>query len=375
MRNRIRITYILSDIDRAIAFEWIIDELNNNQFELSFVLLNNQDSYLEKYLVEKQITYQTIHFSGKKDVFKAIIKLFFFLRKNKTDVVHCHLFEASLCGLIAARLAGVKKKIYTRHYSIQHHTYFPAAVKYDLLINRLSTHIVAISKNVKDILLQVENVNEAKVRLIHHGFKLDLFDRSNISPSQLLNLKTKYNLAHSNHVVGVISRYIHLKGIQYIIPAFKKLLNNFPEAVLVLANADGNYKNEIKQLLSEIPSGNVREIKFENDIFSLYHLFNVFVHVPLDQKSEAFGQTYVEALAAGIPSVFTLSGVASEFIVDQRNACVVPYKDADAIHAALVSLLSDPGNYKGMIEQGKKDVKELFSLNRMIDLLTELYEN
>ena len=373
--NKIKITYIISDIDRAVAFEWIADQLDNRRFELSFILMNKQDSYLEKYLIEKNITLVKIHYRGKKDILKAILKIFFFLRKNKTEVVHGHLFEASLCGMMAARLAGVKKRIYTRHYSNQHHTYFPSAVKYDLLINKLSTHIVAISKNVQDILIRVEKVNPAKVYLIHHGFKLELFERSEISPSRISTLKNKYHLSNQHPVVGVISRFIHLKGLQYIIPAFAKLLSTFPNAVLVLANATGNYQNEIEKLISGIPPVNYRKIKFENDIFALYQLFDVFVHVPVDRESEAFGQTYVEALAAGIPSVFTLSGVAPEFIVHQKNAWVVPHQNSDAIHDAIKSILNDAGKNKLMLEQGKKDANEFFSIHRMIHLLTVLYEN
>ena len=166
---------------------------------------------------------------------------------------------------------------------------------------------------------------------------------------------------------------IELKGIQYIIPAFEMLLDKYPGALLVLANATGDYQNEIKKLLKKLPEKNYREIRFENNIFALYKLFDVFIHTPIEKYSEAFGQTYVEALASGIPSVFTLSGIANEFIEDRRNALVVPYKSSTAIYEAILLLLTDTNLASALIANGKNDVAEKFQLQKMISSLEELY--
>jgi glycosyltransferase involved in cell wall biosynthesis len=255
------------------------------------------------------------------------MKLFF---KLKPDVVHVHLIDACLTTMPVAFLMGVKKRIYTRHHSTYHFDYFPHAVKYDKLINSLSTNIIAISKNVENVLVNKENVNSNKVQIIHHGFELNKFVETNSANISIL--KSKYNPNNKTPVIGVISRFTEWKGVQYIIPAFKKILNDYPDAFIVLANAHGDMEAELFQQLSQLNSDQYCTIKFEKDLYSLYQLFDVFVHVPIDEHSEAFGQTYVEALAAGVPSVFTLSGIASEFVIDRRNAVVVDYKNADAIY-------------------------------------------
>src|SRR5256885_4070776 len=41
-------------------------------------------------------------------------------------------------------------------------------------------------------------------------------------------------------------------------------------------------------------------------------LLDVFVHAPIAPQVEAFGQVYVEAMAAGVPSVITRAGIRSE---------------------------------------------------------------
>ena len=222
------------------------------------------------------------------------------LKKNKIEIVHCHLFEACIFGLIGAKLAGKKKRIHTRHNSTINHDYYPHAVKYDKLINYLSTDIVAISQVVKDVLMKKEHVPEKKITIIYHGFDLEEMDK--IARSAEASLVTKYNLAEDKKpVIGVISRFIHYKGIQYIIPAFKKLLEKYPNAQLVFANTSGPFSKEIKDILISLPSKNYILIPFEENIFGLYQLFDIFVHVPINAESEAFGLVYIEAWAMETP--------------------------------------------------------------------------
>ena len=365
------ITYIISNINKALAFEWISTYLNKDKFELNFILLNSKDSELETYLRNNNISVDRITYTSKKNIPGAILLTYKLLKKHKTQVVHTHLFEANIVGLIAGWLAGITKRIHTRHHSNYHHIYHPKAVKYDKIVNFLSTDIIAISEVVKDVLVRDENTPAKKVHIIHHGFKLDEF--TNVSELSVNRLRQKHIPAHSHPIVGVISRYTEWKGIQYIIPAFEQLLKTYPNAMLVIANANGDYKNEIQKLLQTIPKNNYIETPFESDVFALYQLFDIFVHVPISETFEAFGQTYVEALAARIPSVFTLSGIANEFIKDHHNALVVPHKNSEAIYDAMKELLENKTLTANLISNGEKDVTSRFSLNKMILSLELLY--
>lgn len=367
----IQVTYIISNINKALAFEWIANELDKRKINLSFVLLNPSTSELETFLIESGFSVKRITYHGKKSILLALIKIIFFLKKQKTKTVHTHLFDANIVGLIAAKLCGIKKRIYTRHHSSYHHNYFPKAVKYDKLCNWLATDIIAITQTVRQILQQDEGVPEFKIRLIHHGFKLE--DFKNIPTQEIEELKQKYSSVNSYPVIGVISRYTEWKGIQYIIPAFKKILINYPHAKLILANAKGDYENDIKKMLSNIPNENYTEIEFENNLFALYKLFDVFVHVPIDNHSEAFGQIYIESIAASVPSVVTISGIANDFIKNNYNALVVDYENSNSIYNAINEIICNKSFADELIKNGQKDIKKLFPLSKMISELELLY--
>ncbi len=366
-----KVTYIVSNINKALAFEWVAQGLDKDRFILSFLLLNPGDSALERELRKLDVEVKRIPYRGKKDMPIAFLKVFFWLLKHPPDMVHVHLFDACLIALPAAWLAGIKKRIHTRHSSVYHLEEHPHIVKYDLMINHFSTTIVSISKNVSQVLEVEEGVDKRKIVLIYHGFKLEDFE--NVSPERIAALQTKYQTKGRHPVIGVISRYIGWKGIQYIIPAFEKLLETHPNALLLLANGNGEYWREVRQLLKNLPPDNFIEIGFEEDLFALYQLFDVFVHVPVSSRSEAFGQTYVEALAAGIPSVFTLSGIASEFITDKNNAIVVDYKNSETIHQSMLELLNNKSLAETITKNGREDVYERFQLNNMLTNLENLY--
>jgi glycosyltransferase involved in cell wall biosynthesis len=272
----------------------------------------------------------------------------------------------------AAFFTGVKKRVYTRHHSTYHHDYHASMVKYDKVVNFLSTHIASISENVTSVMVSREKVNLSKIFLVHHGFELEKF--RNVDQKKVDALRSKYNVENQFPVIGVISRFTSWKGIQYIIPSFKQLLVKYPDALLLLANASGDYEGEIDKKLESIPSSSYRKIVFETNLFSFYQLFDIFVHVPVDEFAEAYGQVYVEALASGIPSVFTLSGVAREFIINEENALVVPFKDESAIFNAMERILSDVKLRKSLSLSGLEAVKGRFEITNMMNTLYKLYD-
>jgi glycosyltransferase involved in cell wall biosynthesis len=365
-----KICYVVSHVEKSLGFEWISRRLKD-RYDLSFILLNPDDSPLEQFLKDQGISVTRIRYSGKSDFIGAFLKTFRILRSVKPDAIHVHLLDAQLIALTAARILGVKKRIYTRHNSNFHHVYHPRGVWYDRWSNMLSTHIVSISQATDHTLTALENVPQSKVRNIPHGFDFD--ELVNVHQDRVTHVRSKWNIPAGRKVIGVVARHIEWKGIQYIIPAFAKLKRDHPDAVLVLANASGPYRKTVDDLLKQHDVTAV-VVPFEEDVAALYRTFTVYVHTPVDALAEAFGQAYVEALAIGIPSVFSLSGISAEFITDGENALTVPFRDSEAIQVAIGRLLTDDSLKERLIKRGKEDVFSRFGIAKMIALLEKLYD-
>lgn len=365
-----KVAYIVSDIDKALAFEWIADHLHS-RIDLLFIIIGIEESELSKMLASKSVRYYVV--SDRKSASNATkwLEIIRILRREKPAVVHTHLWRANILGLTAAWLLRIPKRIYTRHHATIHYREYPSGLKWDKLCNRLATHIVAISQNVQNILTTWDKADPHKIVLIHHGFDFDYFKDVSDARIYAVKAKTKLN-KNSCPVVGVISRYTELKGIQYIIPAFQELMKLYPQAHLVLANAHGDYEDHIKEMLSNLPEDSYTQIRFENDLASLYRLFDIFVHVPTDPHAEAFGQTYIEPLIVGVPCIFTLSGVAREFVQHEKNALVVDFKNSEQIFESIKTLLNNATMPTSLVKQGKQDISE-FSIGGYVKKLEKLY--
>jgi glycosyltransferase involved in cell wall biosynthesis len=368
--RQIRLLFISSINVRWMHLEWLARELDRRRFDVSFLLVSiaPRPPFLEGYLRELGIPFRTLPCKLRPgEILRTVLEIRRHCRRERIDIVHTHIFFASLVGLLGARLAGIPVRINTRHHASMNHG--KPFYWLDRLTNLLANRIVATSEILRRV-LQREKAPGRKIRLIRLGIDLDRFQC--VAADEVSALARKYNPTGKSPVIGVIARHIEIKGVQYIIPAFRRLLDRYPQAYLVLAYATGPYHAALQELLAPIPPDRYLQIEFEDNVAALYRIFDLFVHTPIGEEEESFGLTYVEALAAGVPSVFTLAGVAPEFLVDQWNACIVEHRNSEQIHDALLALLADPGLREALGRAGRESA-EIFGLGRMIAELEDLY--
>ncbi len=366
-----RILHVFSDVDRSHLIKTLGIAMDREKYDVGFVFIGKQEPLLHEYFSRNGHSSKFLNFHGKKDYLSTIFRLRQIFKRQQPDIVHTHLVEGSMLGLTAARLAGVGNRVHTRHHGVESHVYYPHGVYYDRYNNFLSKRIIAISPVVAEVLIDREGVDPKKVITIPHGFHLEdlVVDRGVTE-----GLKEKYGLNGCYPVIGSIARFIHWKGVHNTVLAFKEVLAVFPNAKLVLANAVGPYADQVNKLLEEnIPKENYVTFEFESEIISLYAAFDVFVHVPVEKDLEAFGMVYIEPLTLKIPSVFTLSGIANDFIRDGRNALVVPYNDPENTAAAITRILQNERLRESIIEAGHSDVLQRFGAERLAGDLDSFY--
>jgi glycosyltransferase involved in cell wall biosynthesis len=371
--GRIRLIYVIHMAVRWVAFEWIGRELDRERFELSYVLLNDGEPPLARYLKPLGVPFHALQLEGRADIPRVARALYRHFRRVRPHIVHTHFMNACLSGLSAARLAGVPIRLHTRHHAGPWDSWRqrpPWGRLYDRYNNALSTRVIAPSRTVQEALSEEDGLPAHKQVLIHHGFDLEALRQ--VPEPSIQRLREKYGLQGAGPVIGMVARYTEGKGVHHAIPAFGRLLEHYPAARLVLANARGPWAEPVRRLLATLPPGSYVEIPFEEEMFALYRLFDVFVHVPTGPRQEAFGQVYVEALAAGLPCVFTLAGIARELASHARNAWVVDFGSSEQIYQGMRRLLEDTPLRETLRNNGPGSV-EPFGLSRMVRALEQLY--
>lgn len=367
----IRVIKIVAELPHGPQFLGYAQHYDRKAIDLTWVHLRPAPTQFEAELKALGQHVIGLRASSKLEWLGAWLRLVWLFLRKRPHVVHAELYPAGLLGLTSAWVCRVRKRILTRHHSTQSHIYFPKAVRTDKLVARMATRVLTVSENVRQVMLQREGVPAAKASVLWNTFDMARF--RSVAPEKIAVLRQKYIPHSKGPVVGVIARWVDWKGIQYIVKAFEKLLASYPNAFLLLANAKGPDAPAIQAQLAALPPGSHTAIEYEPCVEGLYRLFDVYAHVPIDRTVEAFGQTYVEALAAGTPMVCTLSGIAPAFVVDGENALVVPYQDSDALHAALVRVLQDATLAAHLRAHGPPSVAGKFDLLPWVEKLSAIY--
>ncbi|MCB0790351.1 MAG: glycosyltransferase [Flavobacteriales bacterium] len=340
-----KVLYIVSGVASSKEYEHLVAHWDRSRATLGFLLLNPQvDTPLARHLLAAGIPCRTIVHRGRKDLFRTFLEILREIGRQRPDVVHANLLEASFLGTLAARIRRVPAVIHTRHHSTHNFKYHPfRGVLYDKIIDRLSHRIIAISSGVVRVLVDMEHVPARKVVLIHHGFPLD-------GPRQVSAAAEKARAGYFPSepvpypIIAMVARPFAWKGLDHAIPAFGSIRERWPDARLLLFNWTSTpHSARYERMLSELPEGVHRTVAFDADLADHFQWFDLFIHVPEDDLAEAFGLVYAEGMIAGTPCVFTRSGLINDLNMDRSAGTrIVPHKNARAIADAALELLQGP---------------------------------
>ena len=174
-------------------------------------------------------------------------------------------------------------------------------------------------------------------------------------------------------ILGGLYANQYFKGLNVLLEALYALRDRADWELIVVG--DGDLRAGYEQQAQALGLGErVRFLgKCVGESAKLYRESDVFVFPSVD-RSEAFGLVALEAMASGTAVIASdLDGV--RFVVeDGRTGILVPPGDASALAEAIVALLDDPAQRVRMGEQGRARAEELFTWDKHVTLLEEVYD-
>lgn len=298
------------------------------------------------------------HISPFKDIV-SLFKLIRVFRKEKPDMVHSMTPKAGLLCMMAGKLTGVPVRIHTFTGLV-----FPTStglkrrilMATDWLTCACATHIIPEGEGVKADLLN-NGITKKPIKVLGYGnvkgCDMDYFSRRDEVVSAAEQIKD-----NSKFTYLFIGRVVKDKGINELIAAFKKLYSSHPNIRLVLVGPYEDDMDPISEESREAIDTNVDIIavgkKTGVDLLAYYAASDCFV---FPSYREGFPNTVIEAGAMGLPSIVTDINGAREIIINGENGVIVPSKDAEALHDAMLKMLEDnaerermAGNARHLIE-------------------------
>jgi len=205
--------------------------------------------------------------------------------------------------------------------------------KYGKINNTKSIRSVAMVKRMKK-----EYVLADKINLLS-TFAKNTFLSENLPVEKLMvtplgtdiNIISLHqeNITTNKFIVLCVGRLELLKGVQYLLEAFREL--NLPDAELWLVGA---IQEEFKPILKEYKGFfHFLGEKNKQELWTLYLRADVVVFPSL---LDAFGLVIIEAMMAGTPVIATRTSAAEDLIKNERSGAIVPPADATAIKDAIL---------------------------------------
>ena len=162
--------------------------------------------------VEAERRRVAVHSLGKRPGVNLMVipRLASLLRRERIDVVHTHNMGPLLYGSLAARLAGVRVVINTRHG--REWKQRPA------FLWAMNHAVVAISEDAKRRLLASNDVPRERVQVIYNGIDIHTF-----VPSSHGAIRTREGIAEQDLVIGTVARLAVEKDQSTLLRAFAKV--------------------------------------------------------------------------------------------------------------------------------------------------------
>lgn len=365
MSSSIKILHFITDSNDHEYLYNVTDNTDTSKFEIFAASLNPAGNLQNTYAA-KGIESFSLDTVSRKEFPKAVLKLKNWLRQNKIDIIQTHLYDASLVGLLAAKLARTPLKILTGHHSHEMPFYKGKPSFWgDWLSSRfLADYIIAPSGQMKEVFVECEGVPENKIAVVHHGFDLSKLTHSESGRERV---RKEFNL-EGKTVFGAVGKIFWIKDFPTLIEAFAQVAKEDANNVLMIVG-EGDQTGLLTLAKKLSIEKQVIFTGWRSDMIDLFSAMDIFVHPSL---AESFGLVITEAMAMEKPLICTDVGIAREIIKDGENGFVVPVSDGKKLGAAMKNILLKRENWREMGKFNRRTVQQ-FTAEKMAQGYQQCY--
>jgi glycogen(starch) synthase len=243
----------------------------------------------------------------------------------------------------------------------------PVGGIFDIFSAHLSDEIICPCRTIAEEIQASCGVNKEKTHVVPNGLDLESIDNIKVADFSLLE---KYGIENRDFILYV-GRLTYIKGLEYLIKAFKAIQKEFKNLKLVIMGS-GPQELYLKNLASDVPGvffiGHVRS----PEIKKLFYTRSLAVIVP--SVHETLPTVVLEAMAYGRPVIATAVGGNVSMIKNGKNGYLVEPKNPEDLARSIETLLDHSDIRKKMGECGRKIVETEFSLDKMVAKSLRVYD-
>ena len=291
--------------------------------------------------------------------FRSFYFIFRTLFEEKPDVFHTNSSKMGGIGNLAARLAGVKKIIFTGHawaFNEPRPLWQKVVIKFFTWLTILFSHrtICVSAKTKRDV--SGWPFIKSRLTMVRNGVeKFEMLPRE--EARRALGIHESGTL-----VAGTLSELHPVKGLDVLLEAWEKFSRKNVGILVMLG--DGEIRENLEDYARHLGISNrVIFAGYKENARQYLPAFDLFC---LPSRSEALPYALLEAGLAARPVIATKVGGVPEIVENGLSGALLEPGDSETLFSTLILLSGDPELRNRLGEALKETVEKKFSLEKML---------
>lgn len=376
MDNRIHVLQVSKSTGGAGHYlRSLVYGLDKKHFKVTVVFLSDES---EKLAIDLSRVDGVNVLSYKMDRYRinpftdALVwwKLTRLIRQERFDLIHAHVSKPGFLARIAAVGTGIPVIYCPACFSFHDGVARWKALLYSVIERTMAAwftnKIVCQCNDEHNLALRYHVGAEEQLLTIYSGVDESQFA---IKVNRKA-IRKSLGIPEFAFLVGCVGRLSKQKAPADFVKAAALVHKEFPLVHFVWIG-DGELMENAQALAISLGIGHVIHfVGYRHDIADQLQVLDCFVLV---SHWEGFSLSVLEAMAAGLPVIMSRVSGAGEAVVDGETGRLVPINGAKELAAAIVDMVTNPGQAVSFGKAGQLRVKQLFTLNRMISAIEDLY--
>lgn len=330
----------------------------SSTIEFEIVIMSNDIHYKEIFDLNIKIHY--IIRKTKKDL-SAFHKFYKICKNYRPNIVHCWdsmtaIYALQTCKLFGIKLVNGMIADAPEKLNIFNKSWFRARITFPFSNAVIGNSIAG---------LKAYKAPKSKSFVIHNGFNFVRIE--NIESPEFIRKQLK--ISHK-FIIGMVASHSKLKDYKTYIEAAQLVLKKRNDSVFLLIGQNTESITLMNQIANE-NRDNFRFLGKKSDIESFINAMDICV---LATFTEGISNAILEYMAMGKPVVATEGGGTIEIVKDQKTGFLVKTSHPDELANKIEFLLNNSEIRIKMGKTGKERIKNLFSLDRMVEQYISIYQ-
>jgi glycosyltransferase involved in cell wall biosynthesis len=309
------------------------------------------------YLIRRRTDYDILYVCGFKVLGVPAVLAAKLLRKK------C-ILRAEVCGELSGGYAYTGSKLLAESKAAAR--LFKGYIAIRNFVLRRADLFVSISNQITKEFKE-NGISSGSIAYLPNGIDTEIFKP--VSHHQKLLLRKKLSLPYQDTIVTYTGRLSKEKGVELLLPVWKRVVLEYPHAYLLLVGSGGGQAFSCETKLRDYVvkndlSDRVGFTGYVENVHEYLQASDIFV---LPSESEGLPVALIEALACKLPSVATKVGGILDIIIDGMSGLLVEPKDPEGLYNAIRWLFNNRAAAVSFGERGRATVQERFSIDVLVD--------